>query len=332
MMFRILSFVVVLTAFTRPASAWDSIGHMIVAQIAWEQLTPEARAGMEAALGRFNGKKASDRSAEDVPYDFVTSACWMDDIRSLRDRYDFGPWHYVNFPFNMEGLPEPTAGEGPNVIWGIQRCRDIMAGREEDKAIDKDQALVMLMHLVGDIHQPLHTTNRGGDLGGNLVTVRNMHLTREEEMFGKKREGNLHAFWDSSYRRGFREGHALVIYEMPLYDGRMPAAGHLAAMDIVQREATSLRERHPDLGAPEIDNPGAWAHESHAIGYETGYGKVTRVSPTGSVVKMDERYVNEAHEIAEQRLVLAGNRLAALINRHFESPAPEGTGDKSAQE
>ncbi|MBE2181239.1 MAG: S1/P1 nuclease [Chthoniobacterales bacterium] len=320
MTFRILLFVGVLVSSMRPALAWDSVGHMIVAQIAWDQLTPEAKAGVEEALGRFNEKKASDRTAEDAPYDFVTAACWMDDIRSMQDRYDFGPWHYVNFPFNLEGLPEPEAAEGPNVIWGIQRCMDLMTGRAEDQGIDRDQAMVMLLHLVGDIHQPLHTTNRGGDLGGNLVTVRNMKLSREEEMFGKKRGGSLHGFWDSSYRRGFREGGAMVLYEMPIYDGRKPAAGHLAAMEIVRREASALQEKHPGLGASLLDDPAAWAHESHAIGYEKGYGKLIRISPTGTLVKVDEHYVNTAREAAEQRLVLAGNRMAALINRHFAPP------------
>lgn len=325
MTFRILAFVAAFAAVARTAPAWDSIGHMIVAQIAWEQLTPEARAGVEEALGRFNVKKASDRWVEDAPYDFVTASCWMDDIRSLQDRYDFGPWHYVNFPSEVEGFPEPEAGEAPNVVWGIQRCLDIMTGREDDPAIDSDQAMVMLLHMVGDIHQPLHTTNRGGDMGGNLVTVRNMHVLRDEEAFGRKREGNLHSFWDSSYRRGFREGHALVNYEAPPYHGRMPAAAHLAARDLVKREAAALREKHPEIGASKLDDPAAWAHESHAIGYEKGYGKLIRVSPTGTVVKLDEPYVNAAREAAEERLVLAGNRMAALINRHFAPAEAAGT-------
>ena len=255
MTFRILAFVVAFAAVARPAAAWDSIGHMIVAQIAWEQLTPEARAGVEEALGRFNVKKASDRWVEDAPYDFVTASCWMDDIRSLQDRYDFGPWHFVNFPPEAEGFPEPEAGEAPNVVWGIQRCLDIMAGREDDPAIDSDQAMVMLLHMVGDIHQPLHTTNRGGDMGGNLVTVRNMHVVRDEEAFGRKREGNLHSFWDSSYRRGFREGHALVNYEAPPYHGRMPAAAHLAGRDLVARP--------PPCGSIRRSAPRSWMTRRH---------------------------------------------------------------------
>lgn len=311
-----MRFLFIIFCCVHSAWGWDSIGHMLTAQIAWEQLSPEARAGVEGMLAKFNEQKASERG-EDAPYDFVTAACWMDDIRGMKDRYDFGAWHYVNLPFNRDGLPEPPDGEGPNVIRAVGRTLDVFVGKAEDPAISRGQALCMLAHTVGDIHQPLHTTNRGNDYGGNAVSVRNMVLSSEEQMFGKRKTGNLHGFWDGAYRRGFRDGKVTVLYDTPVYDVAKPVTGHLAALDLVRREADALRKKHPDLGAPDLDDPGAWAHESHAIGYDEGYGKLTDVSATGRVVVLDERYVNAARETAEKRLVLAGNRLAALLNRAF---------------
>lgn len=303
------------------ASAWDSIGHMLIARIAWEQLSPEARAGVKEAAAKFNEQKAEERGTEDAPYDFVTAACWMDDIRGMKDRYDFGPWHYVNLPFNQDGLPVPADEEGPNVIWGVRRTLDILTGKVESPEISREQALFMLTHTVGDIHQPLHTTNRGNDYGGNAVSVRNMALSSEEKMFNKRKTGNLHGFWDAAYRRGFRDGTVSVLYDMPVHDVAKPVTGHLAAMELILREADALRKKYPDLDAPDVDDPSAWAHESHVIGYDLGYGGLTDVSATGHVVILDERYTNAAREAAEKRLVLAGNRLAALLNRVYEKPA-----------
>lgn len=293
------------------------MGHMLVAQIAWEQLTPEAKAGVEKALAEFNQQKTGERPADDAAYDFVTAACWMDDIRSMKDRYDFGKWHYVDLPFNKEGLPVPADEAGVNVISAIGRTQDIFTEKVKDSQISQVQALFMLAHLVGDIHQPLHTTNRGNDYGGNAVSMRNMILSSEERMFSKRKTGNLHAFWDSSYRRRFREGQTDVLYDMPPHDIARPVTGHLAAMEIIRREADTLRKKYPNLGAPDLDHPERWAQESHEIGYELGYGKLIPLSKAGRVTKVDEHYVNAAREAAEQRLVLAGNRLAALLNRLF---------------
>jgi hypothetical protein len=314
---RLFFVALVLLFSSRPALAWDSLGHMLVTQIGWDRLTPEAKAGVVAALGRFNEEKKSDRGTPDEPYDFVTASCWMDDARGLPEKYDFGPWHYVNLPFTPDGLPAPAAEAGPNVIWGINRCLELISGRAEDPAIDRDQALVMLLHLAGDIHQPLHTTNRGGDAGGNKVMVPNVELSKEEKLYGKSRWSNLHAFWDSAYRRTFRSGLATLLYEAPLYDRERPAAGHAAARELIEREAAALVKKYP----PPVDtapaDAAAWAHESHAIGYETGYGKLPDSSPTGTFAKLDERYVNAAREAAEQRVALAGYRLGALINDLF---------------
>lgn len=302
------------------ARGWDSLGHMIVTQIAWDDLTPEAKAAVESSLARFNAAKAADFGPSKTGYDFVTAACWMDDIRALRDRYDFGPWHYVNLPFTPDGLPVPSEAEGPNVIAGTDRCIEIIRGNVQDPDIDADQALVMLLHLAGDIHQPLHTTNRGGDQGGNLVKIPNMDLTKEEELFGRGRIGNLHAFWDSGYRRGFRGKRVTVLVERPIYDGNNPVDGHRVALDLAREQATGLREKFPDLTGEGPDKALDWALESHAIGYETGYGKLPPGSPTGRLVALDERYVNAAREVAGQRLVLAGRRLAALLNRLYSAP------------
>lgn len=300
------------------AHAWDSVGHMLIAQIAQDQLSPAAKASAEELLRQFNEGKKGDRMPADEPYDFVVASCWMDDIRSLPTKYNFGPWHYVNLPFNADGLPEPSSGEGPNLIWALQHCSDILEGKAQDPSIDRAQALVMLLHLAGDAHQPLHATNRGGDAGGNRVALPNVEKSDEENLFGRGRESNLHAFWDSAYRRIFRDGKARVAYEPPLYDEARPVVGHRSASEAVRREAKVIEGKFP----PPVDQktPEAWVHDSHATGYDLGYEKL----PGGSSKKilLDARYVDSAREASQRAVATAGYRLGALLNGLLAPRAP----------
>jgi hypothetical protein len=298
------------------ARAWDPIGHMLVAQIAYDQLTPAAKAGVAAALARFNAKD----TPHDAPYDPVTIACWMDDIRARTapEFKQYAVWHYVNLPFTADGLPVPDASAGPNVILGIQTVEDILAGKTVNPAIDRDQAFVMLEHLVGDIHQPLHTTSRGEDAGGNKVKVANLKDPLADLIFTKG--GNLHFFWDSSYRRVARNGFATVLYEAPIHDRATPVAGHTAFEPTIRAEATALEKKYPPAIVTEQGDALSWAKESHALGFAFAYGKLPATSGA-QPVKLPADYVEAARDIAEKRIALAGYRLGALLNQYFATPA-----------
>lgn len=317
----LLSIIFALVFVASPARAWDSLGHMIIAQIADDQLTPEARAAIGESLARFNEAKKGEFPSDDATYDMVTASCWMDDIRALRDKYDFGKWHYINLPFNKDGAPAPDGEHEPNVLWGTQRCADIISGKVEDPMVDKDQALAMLLHLAGDTHQPLHTTNRNNDAGGNRVRLENVELTKEEALFGKRKESNLHAFWDSSYRRTFSGQTSGVLYDAPLYDKDKPVTGHAVAKDLIRKEADALKQKYPPSVITEQKDVAGWVQESHEAGYEFAYGKLPNQSTTGNSALVDESYVTSARDLAQKRLAMAGYRLGALLNNLYASPA-----------
>jgi hypothetical protein len=306
----------VLAGTLQPARAWDPVGHMLVAQIACDQLTPAAKEQFAAMLARFNAKD----TPHDAPYDPVTIACWMDDIRARPDTKPFAVWHYVNLPYTPDGMPIPDGNvDGPNVVWGIQKVEDILTGKATAPAIDKDQALVILTHLVGDVHQPLHTTNRNGDAGGNKVKVANLKDPLADLVFTKG--GNLHFFWDSAYRRVYRDGFATVLYEAPLFDRAKPVAGHIAFASNIRTEATALEKKYPrSTLLKEQGDAVAWAKESHALGYDLGYQKLP-ATPADKPVKLTQAYVDAARACAEQRIVLAGYRLGALLNKYLAEPA-----------
>lgn len=277
---------------------------MLTMKIACGELTPKAREELDAAIARFSAKENPD-----APYDAVTAACWMDDARSRTK--DFNEWHYVNLPFTREGMPLPEGSlQKPDVIWGIGQSEAIVKGAVEEAGIDRDQALVMLLHLVGDIHQPLHTT-ANNDLGGNKVSISNLKDQEVDLLFSKG--ANLHFFWDSAYRREFHDGEVTVSCAAPLYLRQAPVAGHLAAAGLADREAAGIRKKYPPDSFGDIlgGDASAWALESHALGYDLAYGKL----PAGSPVVLDKDYVEASRSCAEKRIALAGYRIATLLNR-----------------
>jgi hypothetical protein len=286
---------------------------MLTMKIACASLTPKARAELDAAISRFNAKENPD-----APYNAVTAACWMDDARSKTK--DFNQWHYVNLPETREGLPAPKGSRSnPDVIWALGRCEDIVKGTAEEGGVDRDQALVMLLHLGGDIHQPLHTTQRN-DQGGNRTKIANMRDEQADLMFSKG--GNLHFFWDSAYRRVFADGGAGVAYAAPLFPVQTPVTGHNLASEIVDREAAALQKAHPpgSLGDPATGTPLDWALESHLLGCDLGYEKLPSPTP-GQPIQLDQTYVDAARACAEKRITLAGYRLGALLNQLLDPQA-----------
>lgn len=165
-----LAFALVLAAFTLSSTAvfWGQIGHRTVGHIADGMLSKKARKQVKRVLG-------TETLAE--------VSTWMDDVRSDRD-YDYAnTWHYCTIP---EGMTYETAPkqEGGDVVWAIEKIiTELKAG--DLTAEEEATNLRFLVHLVGDIHQPLHVGN-GKDRGGNDVKV---------QWFGSNT--NIHSVWDS---------------------------------------------------------------------------------------------------------------------------------------
>ncbi|HUJ70967.1 MAG TPA: S1/P1 nuclease, partial [Verrucomicrobiae bacterium] len=198
----------------------------------------------------------------------------------------------------------PTNGD---VIVALNHCVDLVKSKQTDALVPNESvALAMIMHFVGDLHQPLHTTARYNpdpkpgdkfkdDAGGNGVTVANLADTPWP---------NLHTFWDGAYRR--------------YYD-----KGEVKALDPIDRSATpdcpALKDWLTKLDlnvTPKLDTTfdvKKWVLESHEIACTQVYG--TLGAPYGAKnIKLTEDYVKQATNTARHQLVVAGYRLAALLN------------------
>lgn len=147
---------------------WGQTGHRTIGKIAESHLSNRARKKIEKLL---NGQSLA----------FVST--YGDDIKS-DDRYDkYYTWHFVNFPLGDRYEDSPKEEKG-DIITGIQHCIRVL---EDEGASHQDQVfhLKFLVHLIGDLHQPLHV-GRAEDRGGNDIKV---------SWHGKG--SNLHRVWDT---------------------------------------------------------------------------------------------------------------------------------------
>jgi hypothetical protein len=299
--FRILAISALgLTAAGDRAYGWDAAGHMLVGQVAWEVSSPQIRQRVNEWVATLDS-----RFNQAQPYNFITVSCWMDDLRSLpRKEYPWSAWHYVNANKTEDGaqfkLPEP-----PHVVWAIgenvKTLRDPNASKEQ-----RATALGQLFHWVGDIHQPLHATT-WDDRGGNGYGI--MGVPFSDLLPGMT--ANLHTYWDKSFRFDARDGAIVEAWLCPPVAER-PKSG---TEGIIWEQATRLLERYPKSALPELNEPSdaeAWARESHILGCTKGYPPGDHPRDT-EVRKLAPEWVAANRSVAEKRIVLAGHRLAKLL-------------------
>ncbi len=303
------------------AQAWDDFGHMEVAAAAYKKLTPATRKRV-AALLRLNpsypywvvGARSRDR--ERVA--FMRAATWADAIKSdpvyaskdprdapaasqnagytdkLRHRY----WHYVDRPFSPDGTAL-VAAAAPNAATQIGMFAEVLRSSSAGDAL-KSYDLVWLLHLVGDVHQPLHCASRfdqadpAGDQGGNKVRVTGNALPPvcEDARCALGPPGNLHAFYDTITGEGY------------------------GARD-VERAAAKLPAADPRLAA--ILDPAVWIEEGFELARRAVY-----VPPIGAgrgPFEIGPGYQNAALTLARERIALAGARLAGLLNATLREEA-----------
>ena len=151
------------------AWAWGQKGHDVTAYIAEQHLTPTAKAAVESIL---DGRS------------IIYWANWLDNASHQRPLAYTKTWHYKNIDEGVryEEAPANPAGDAVTAI----KSRIEILNNPETSLEERQLALKILIHVVGDIHMPLHM-GHATDLGGNRIKVKFFN-----------RENNLHSVWDSS--------------------------------------------------------------------------------------------------------------------------------------
>ena len=339
--FAIVSLLALLLA-PAPSHAWGYTGHEAVAFVAWQQLTPATRARvlvllrMVPTLHNPHGTDTIPGYADwvsDLPpgltedqknqYLFMRAATWADTIKLHWLKTSYAPppnrafevnigytdteshayWHFIDTPFTSDNSTLPPA-PAPNIQTQIIALRQDIASDEDD--LLKSYDMVWLLHIVGDIHQPLHVITRyfagKGDKGGNDVKIRLAPAMTKmfEGTLSKDAPTELHFFWD----------------DLPGEGEPGPALPQAAAY------AVSL----PSPAAAEVANtdPARWAAESFALAKRDAYSSPIGRSPqppassgTSSYL-ITTAYYNKAMADARSRIALAGARLAKLLNENLK--------------
>lgn len=315
-----------------PASAWNSIGHMAVGRLAFDRLDDSAKTRLFTLLKshpHFQEFLAAGRPEDvsEVEWVILRTGVWPDWVRP-RDKerrvnvtqFHRGEEHYINIPYIDPGDIEAFAGkilvnpDSTNIVCALkQRCNDLQT--RTAAAQDRAVAACWIVHLIGDIHQPLHNVSYfsnarpflQGDQGGNKFGIK---------VNGRK--WKLHTYWDN-----------LLGDDGDYTDDSPQRQARL------YQQATAIAERLRSLQLPDADLSKlatsttfeSWSQEGFELAKTIAYQKSdgTGVLP-GVEVKFKEpvpdsapevggKYDQTARAIAELRVVLAGRRLATRLQK-----------------
>lgn len=316
--------------------AWNGTGHMTVASIAYQQLSPEDRSKLAALLAQHPDH---DRLARGIPTGnkelvqltmFVRAATWPDDIRSDKRFYDdtnkhatptpiptgfpdlalfpegtnkvHKNWHFINEPLGGDDLDTLTPFDdhgafrsAPTILTKIADLRTALQ-TTGTPALVRAYELPWLIHLVGDVHQPLHTVAHvlgkrpdgtiTGDLGGNSVVIASFQNSTIA-----KPVTNLHSFWDDSL-------------------------GQATDITTITSLSASLSHLHPKPTTDPIAlQPEAWFTESATAAITVVYKDLAGATTdaNGQLV-IPDGYFDTANALSGERVAKAGYRLAAVLH------------------
>ncbi|MGJ5818687.1 S1/P1 nuclease [Paludibaculum fermentans] len=236
---------------------WGREGHRLIAEIATKQLNAKARAEVQKLL--------DGQSLESI-------ASWADEVRP--QRRETSTWHFIDLPLDIpRGDWKKFCPETGCVVGRIPEMESRLRNQNLAQR-DRAEALKFLVHLMSDMHQPLHVGEKH-DRGGNDVKV---------VFFGKP--SNLHSVWDSS------------ILELALQkDANLKAA--------LGRKPGYFERRRLAKGSLED-----WAWQSRDVSRDVVYANL----PASTPASLGDDYFKKSLPSAELQLRRAGVRLARVLN------------------
>lgn len=298
-----IGLIIVLMCFATFASAWSYKGHIVVAQVAYDNLTLTARKQVDNLANHiFNRlpnklKQRLDKNYPNVSV-FAKIAVLPDAWRFWHLKTIFkknnaliptvlkpyqdqrtANWHFIDQPYPCK---ECSTMKTQNVVWAINTMEPTFTNGQ-----DMDSQAVMLVfleHFVGDAHQPLHTITHvdkqcRDDRGGNLFCL--------SQSTGRRCSKSLHSLWDSG-------------------------VGYVQRKSNLRKKAERLQREFPETSlAPFVGdfNPNDWVKQEYQF--------------TPFIYSLEENqrpnslYYRQGQAIARKQMVLAGYRLAKIIDKYL---------------
>lgn len=254
-----------------PAFAWGDRGHSVVAELAQRHLAPKTAGIVHELLGGAS---------------MAGVASWADDYKFRPEGTSTQSWHYIDID-----VAKPAYGEedckGACLVSALRTESAILVDPHRDEA-EHRQALLMLIHLVGDSTQPFHCAERDNDNGGNLVPV-SLAIEGPDGKPLPVVQTNLHAIWDDA-----------------LINAHVYAWGTYAD-DLDKRFSGKLP-------APTVygDWAKTWVDGCHVVAQRLY--KMTPAPSAGTPVSIGTDYQRAVQPTVDLQLATGGARLAALLN------------------
>ena len=281
---RLLPLLAALTALViaSPASAYWEYGHQTIARIAWANITPKTRIAMRHLLAQQRRLGTPTCPAGNLD----DAAIWADCIKGIRDAdgkrtYDYtSAWHYQNVdicsPFDLAS----PCKDGNCVSAQIERDVKLLKDKRAPLK-SRVEALVFLIHFVGDLHQPLHAGDHH-DKGGNDVKA-------DYAGFAPGRL-NLHSVWD----------------------GYLAERAISTGASLIRRYPAAERSR---IGAGSVTD---WSRESWAVARDATYASATGGDPCGPAparARLDNATIERLVPTVRLEVERGGLRLAKLLDQ-----------------
>lgn len=254
-----------------PAHAWGRQGHTEVARFAELHLSPQALDQVHRllrndldALGQPSGRR-----------NLASIASWADEIREVAPEGAFKGWHSRSNPVCSHALARCKNGHCVDEL--IEHFSQILQDREQSER-QRNEALKWIVHLIGDLHQPLHSgvAKDGGHTAVTAIQGRALNPGT-----------TLHNVWDSDLAKlALRHWHA-----------------HADPGDLPEKAPVSPRQ---------------WMLESRDLALDHVYRPLPGFTCDGSMpseVSLDEAYVEQAIPVIRQQIERAGLRLAQRLNQ-----------------
>lgn len=291
------------------AAAWGSQGHRIVARIAARHLTAETRTAVVKLLQADPLDSDNCSKVASAEEKLACVSTWADYIRRDKRFTYTSSQHFVDIPIYV---PEPRRHYEPErdcprkdcIVVAVEQYKFQLANPRESLP-NRALALKFLVHLIGDLHEPLHTAtgwddsnpaSGQNDLGGNRKLVR--WFGQSSSQFGCL---NLHEVWDNGIieRRDLKED---------FYAGSLDG--------VMTKTWVAVSQRGDTVG---------WVNESYRAAIDYAYGKLPLPIPIfcgvtakwNNAYDLDYTYYNATRPVVDMQLARAGVRLAKVLNDIF---------------
>jgi nuclease S1 len=275
------------------AAAWGWQGHHLVIRLAEKRLNSTARQRIKDIL-------KDEHQANDCGSDHSTlgmmlcGGMWPDDSRKTTHKNTYN-WHFVDISLGDRDYEESRdcvrtgwQSQGKCGLIGLDRALRIAKGELNDPNITRPQALMFILHIVGDLQQPLHSVLDGG--GGNS------HKVVYFDVFT-----DMHKVWDTKLIESHMINEGLGV----------PGYADVLAQQIATAGASSFAE----------SNRKQWVLESHAAAIDIAYGKrpaqKTATHNGRKYHSLRGTYLGHGLKAVELQLKRGGVRLADILNEAF---------------